>query len=93
MELIWVVLPFLALLACPLMMVFCMRGMRRPGAGSSCASGTTASAQTREERIETLERQLGTIQGELASLRAEEVVAPAVADEAPRPGQPAPVAS
>ena len=70
MDVLWAVLPALALLACPLMMVFCFVGMRRMGHGTSDAAVTTGSTAPREARIATLEQQLLALQGELAALRA-----------------------
>ena len=67
MELFMSVLPFVALLACPLMMVFCVFGMRKMG----CAAPATTS-QAPAERVAALQQQLGAIQTELAALQATE---------------------
>lgn len=71
MEFVLTALPFLLFLACPLMMLICVVGMRRAGCRTRRASGHTSS-QTREERVVALEGQLATIQTELAALRAAE---------------------
>ncbi len=69
MELILTALPFLALLACPLMMVFCVFGMRKAGCSSPTAGETQGS---REERVAALEGQLASVQAELTALRTTE---------------------
>lgn len=73
-------LPFLLFLACPVMMVFCMRGMRKAGCSTSKPGETQGS---REERIAALEGQLATIQTELTALHtAEATPSSAVSREA-----------
>ncbi len=66
MELVQTVLPLLALLACPLMMGFCVLGMRKMGCGTPATNEAQARIQTREERMAALEAQLATIRTELA---------------------------
>ena len=73
MEFLVAALPFLLFLACPLMMVFCMVGMRKAGCSTSKAGETEGS---REERIASLEGQLATIQTELTALHAAEATPP-----------------
>ena len=67
MDAIWIALPFLALLACPLMMLFCVVGMRRRGRGAE-ASATPAFGTT-DERLARLQHQLLAAQAELEELR------------------------
>ncbi len=76
MELIWAVLPFVAFLACPLMMVFCVVGMRKAGCSAPQANEAQASSQLSEERVAALQQQLRTIQAELATLQPTEAPAP-----------------
>lgn len=54
-------IPYLALLACPLMMLFCMRGMR--GMGQQHQTESKPEQPTADQRIAQLEQ-------ELADLRA-----------------------
>lgn len=82
MSQIWATIPLLGLLACPLMMVFCIWGVRR----MTCAAPPTAQpAASDEERIAQLERQLSRVQTELRTLhvsdsaRAETTHGPATA--------------
>ncbi|MBA2276398.1 MAG: DUF2933 domain-containing protein, partial [Chloroflexia bacterium] len=51
MDLLLAALPFLVLLACPLAMVFCMRGR---GSKASQPTQMEAAPQTREARIAAL---------------------------------------
>ena len=66
MESALTALPFLAFLACPLMMLFCLVGMRKMG----CSTPRTTAGQTREAGIIALQDQLTAVQSELAALRA-----------------------
>ena len=70
MDLLLAALPFLVLLACPLAMVFCMRGMRGRGSKASQPTQMEAAPQTREARIAALEGRLEEIRGELTTLQA-----------------------
>ena len=69
MDLLVAALPFLVLLACPLMMVFCVFGMRRMG-GATPRANEAAGATSPEERIADLHLQVRAIQAELAALEA-----------------------
>ena len=69
MELVLAMVPFLAVLACPLMMLLCVVGMHRMGHGASRA-GTTAPVGSRGERVAILHQQLRAIQAELAAHEA-----------------------
>ncbi len=73
---------YLPALACPLLMLVCMAGMRRMG-GTPAQTKKPAPAST-ADRIARLEQ-------ELAALRAEQQDTPA--DRAPVPARPAPVRS
>ena len=68
MDVVLAVLPVLAFLACPLMMVFCLFGMRKTG-GDAPAAQSQAASQLPEERVAALQLQLQEIQGELAALQ------------------------
>ena len=70
MELVWTVLPFLAFLACPLMMLVCMRGMGKAGHGAARMGDSPAASGLPSERVAALQQQLQTIQAELAMLKA-----------------------
>lgn len=59
------VLPFLAVLACPLMMGVCLWGMCRVGRGAAADQPTVVG--TPEERITQLHRQLAAVEAELAA--------------------------
>jgi len=70
-ELLLGLLPFLVFLACPLMMVFCMFGMRKSDCSSSAAPATTNLAASvhglaRPEQISALQAHLGRLQSEQA---------------------------
>ncbi|MGH2532806.1 MAG: DUF2933 domain-containing protein [Thermomicrobiales bacterium] len=67
--LVLAVLPVLALLVCPLMMVACVFGMRRIG-GDTSRSAASSSAVPREQQVADLQRQLQAIQTELTTLQA-----------------------
>lgn len=67
MELILAVLPSLAYLICPLMMVLCLFGMRKTGCASPRLEHQAAS-QLPTEREPPLQ-QLQTIRADLASLQ------------------------
>ncbi len=87
MDVALTALPFLLFLACPLMMVFCILGMRKAGCSTSSADAEDASAQPRGARVAALEGQLALIQTELRALRTEG--ATRAADSSPgedRPG-------
>lgn len=77
MEFTLAALPYLIFLACPLMMVFCVVGMRKAGCSSSSATAQDTSGQPREARVAALEGQLAMIHGELQALRAEDASATA----------------
>lgn len=81
MDMIWTVLPFLALLACPLMMVVCLFGMGKMGGAAPAASETQSASQLPQERVAALQHQLQTIQAELTALQPD--LAPAAGS---RPG-------
>ena len=68
-------LPYLPALACPLLMLVCMAGMRRMGGGTPTQTEEPPPAST-TDRITRLER-------ELAALRAEQQDAPAGAPPIP----------
>lgn len=72
MEFLLAGLPFLFFLACPLMMVLCMVGMRKKGCSAPSASVGPTSSASPEARAAALENQLMTIQSELLALRTEE---------------------
>ena len=83
MELVWSVLPFVAFLACPLMMVLCMMGMRKAGCASPQAGSREVVSTAHPQQVEALQHRLQAIQAELASLRTTE----AGAVDADAPGQ------
>lgn len=78
MEFALTALPLLAFLACPLMMLFCVIGMRK----MACSTPRTAAGQTGEADITALQSQLTAVQSELAALR--EAEAQPGADHFPR---------
>lgn len=85
MELVWSVLPFVALLACPLMMVFCLTGMRKMGCAAPPATQAQAESQLPAARVVALQQQLRAIQDELTALQAVQPQAPRIGNEdAPR---------
>lgn len=67
MDVVLAVLPFLAFLACPLLMGLCMFGMGKKG-GDAPAMQSPAASQLPEERVAALQAQLQEIQAELAAL-------------------------
>ena len=67
MDNLWSLLPFAALLACPLMMVACMAGMRRQGRSDQ----THSAGATEQERYADMEQRLANLQSELNALKAE----------------------
>ena len=69
MELVLAMVPFLAVLACPLMMLLCVVGVHRMGRGASQV-GTTAPVGSGHERVAMLHQQLRAIQAELTALKA-----------------------
>lgn len=69
MDMVLAVLPFLFFLACPLMMVFCMFGMRKKG-GDAPTTQTQAASPLPAERVAALQVQLQDIQTELAALQS-----------------------
>jgi hypothetical protein len=77
-DAIWALAPFLLFLACPLMMVACMFGMRKMGTEAPPAE---AQAESRfpEERVAALQQQLQAIQAELATLQPAPAPSPALA--------------
>jgi hypothetical protein len=64
-------LPFILLLACPVMMIFMMRGMRGGGQGSFAAGHEThpshAEADAREGQVS--EERIGQLEREVAQVR------------------------
>lgn len=78
MDVIWAVFPFLAFLACPLMMAFCMFGMGKLGRGTP-EPETQVAAQLPEERVAALQQQLQAIQAELTTLQPAPAPTPALA--------------
>ncbi len=89
MELVLLALPFLAFLACPLMMLFCLVGMRKMGCSMSRAGDAQTPPVTGPDQVATLQRQLQTIQADLAVLHPSETPAPhpaVVRLDAPRRG-------
>lgn len=76
MELVLLALPFLAFLACPLMMLFCIVGMRQMGCSTSRTGDAQTLPATRPDQVAALQRQLQTIQAELATLHPSETPAP-----------------
>lgn len=72
MEFALAMLPFLLVLACPLMMVVCFVGMRKKASDASPDPAQHISTRSREAKIAALEDQLTMIQGELQALRNEE---------------------
>jgi len=69
MDLALTALPFLVFLACPVMMLFCVVGMRKMGCSSPRTKEAQTAAPSREVRVAALEGQLATVQSELAALR------------------------
>ena len=69
MDPFWNVLPLLAFLACPLMMVFCLLGMRKMGSAEPSPE-TQVAFQLPQERLAALQAQLQAIQAELTALEA-----------------------
>jgi len=78
MEFALTALPLLVFLVCPLMMLFCVVGMRKMG----CSSPRTTAGQTGDAGITALQNQLTAVQSELAALR--EAEAQPSADRVPR---------
>lgn len=72
MEFVLPALPFLLFLACPLMMIFCVVGMRKSGCSTSSVAAEDTSIQPRDARVAALEGQLAMIQTELQTLRTED---------------------
>ncbi len=77
MELVLIALPFVAFLACPLMMLFCVVGMRKMGGSSPRTGDSQVASVSRPEQVASvsppeqvaaLQRQLQAIQGQLAAL-------------------------
>jgi hypothetical protein len=73
MEVLLLALPFLA---CPLMMLFCLVGMRKMGCATSRAGDAPTSLAARPDQVAALQRQLQTIQAELAALQPSETPVP-----------------
>ncbi|MGH2618338.1 MAG: hypothetical protein ACRDJC_24170 [Thermomicrobiales bacterium] len=78
MELVLAVLPFLAFLACPLMMALCFFSMRKTGCAAP-STETQAASQLPEERVAALQQQLHAIQTELTALQPAPAPPPALA--------------
>ena len=72
MELVLAALPLLAFLACPLMMLVCVVGIRRMGCGTPQANPAPPPTGTREERAAALQQQLRAVQAELSALQQAE---------------------
>ena len=74
-QFIWVALPLLLVAACPLSMLFMMRGMS--GGGSQCAmpprqrSQSPAAELTEEERLAELKSHLSSLQAESEALASQ----------------------
>lgn len=86
MDVLWAVLPFAFFLACPLMMVVCMRGMRKKG-GDAPVVETQAASQLPEARVAALQQQLQAIQTELTALQPAPPPPPIVAPISRRDGR------
>ncbi len=71
MEWLLAALGVMVFLACPLMMIVCVLGMRRMR-GSDAPTADMVAPATREQGIADLERQIQAIQIELTNLRAEQ---------------------
>ena len=78
MDFALTVLPLLVFLVCPLMMLFCVVGMRKMG----CSTPRTTAGQAAEAGITTHHHQLTAVQSELAALR--EAKAQRSSDRLPR---------
>ncbi len=65
MELVLLALPFLA---CPLMLLFCIVGMRKMGCSTSRTGDAQGALATRPDQVAALQRQLQTIQAEFTAL-------------------------
>jgi hypothetical protein len=76
------VLPLLVVAACPLSMVFMMRGMS--GSGASCQSGETGAGAG----VHDVDAEIARLRAEVTRLRAERLASGAIspADEAALPG-------
>ncbi len=79
MELVFAALPFLAFLACPLMMVSCLFSMRKMGCATPPLSTTQQEPKRAAERMAALQQQLTAIQAELTTLQNDKVQAPGAA--------------
>ena len=84
MDVVLAILPFLAFLACPLLMGFCMFGMRKKGGDPPSLQFQEAS-QLPEERVAVLQAQLQDIQAELAALQPVPLPALAPVSSSDRP--------
>ena len=86
MEVVLLMLPFIALLACPLMMVGCVFAMRKMGGATSPVSAAQGAAQPVPARVAVLQGQLLAIQAALVTLEATAPPCPhAVPEDARRP--------
>jgi hypothetical protein len=72
MEFVLSALTFLVLLACPLMMVFCVAGIRKAGCNPSSENAPDTSGLPWEARVAAFEGRLATIQAELQAIRTED---------------------
>ena len=81
-------LPFLLFLACPLMMVFCVLGMRKSTCTTPSPAMAPASTESREARVAALESQLRVVSTELRTLQLEDASAPPVLVPARAGGDP-----
>lgn len=78
MDVVLALLPVLAVLACPLMMGFCLFGMRKKGSDAP-ALETQAASPLPEARVAALQQQLQAIQTELTALQPAPAAPPALA--------------
>lgn len=69
MEAILLALPFLAFLACPVVMAFCLFRMRKPGSDAPPAAKLQAGSQLPEEQVAALQQQLHASETELTTLQ------------------------
>jgi hypothetical protein len=81
MDLFLRVLPFVALAACPLMMVVCMVGMGMLGRmhalfGRSKPEADRTADASNDTRVRALEKQLEIAQLKLANVRSDDAVIP-----------------
>lgn len=68
MELVWGVLPILALLACPLMMGCCLLSMRKMGSATPPLPATQQEPRRPEQQVTALQQHLTAILAKLTTL-------------------------